>query len=363
MANLPPFLDPHNALAPKEMRESVQKMTGGTPERFKLNTLLIRDESARSIDDVLRATGYGVERVKLYSGSAHARGDIEDVFAASREHGITPYIGGGIFEKKKSAEINQIANVLEGMNVDTVEISNDHDAMSLREFRALVKELKKRFQSVLVEVGRKGSDEPIDMSVWNAELEMALELEATDIVLEGGGNGNLGMYTSEGNMKSLATAMLHERARTAGMSPIIEAAQAVQQGYLTCCGGFPWDTRIGNALPTITAQTQIATFRMASMTKKGDAENKRRIDRLSRLLEYVSQTPRMNAMNLNTLVNDAGMLNVCMCKDSNLTNAKISVDEVMRNGKSRAGVRMQRTLQMRDLFGGSSFSFAIDDEE
>lgn len=358
MTNLPAFLERDNPLASKDLRDGVHKLTGGDPDKFKLNSLLIRSESPVELDAMLKATGFGVERLKIYSGYAPDRSDLEDVIAVSRQHGVTPYIGGGIFDDKKPAEIARTADKLESLGIDTVEVSNDAGKMKLKAFRELAKELQKRFSTVLVEVGRK-DHEKVELDDWMLELEMAAEIGASDIVFEGGGNGDFGIYTEQNHVKSLLLALMHRKALELGKSPVIEAATLGQSAYLVACSGLPWNTRIANVDPTIRSNMLIATYRQRSMTHKGAAENDKRADRLNRVVDYAAKACRDRHYSLKDLVNDSRTYNICMCLEDYVGDTKDNVLEAIRDG-GRGARSLNRRPSLSDFF--SSWDLVSDDE-
>lgn len=350
MAKLPAFLERDNPLATKDIRDGAHKLTGGDPTKFRLNSVLVRSESPAELDGMLKATGYAVERLKIYSGYAADRGDIEDVLAMSREHGITPYIGGGIFDDKKPAEIARTADKLEALGIDTVEVSNDKGAMRLKAFRELAQELQKRFATVLVEVGRK-DNEPVKLDEWMSELEMAADIGVNDIVFEGGGNGNFGIYTKQNHIKSLLLAILHRKATELGKSPIIEAAEMTQCAYMVSCSGLPWNTRMANVHPTARSNMAISGFRQRSMTHEGAAENDTRSDRLNRVVDYAVKACKDRHYSLKDLVNDSRTFNICMCMEDYVGDAKENVLEAIRDG-GRGARSLRRSLSLSDFLTG-----------
>ncbi len=362
MVKLPPFLEADNPLARNGMRDNALRMMKGDPNGYRLNSLLVRNEPVIALASVLDAVGYSIERLKIYSGYVGMRGDISEVLDVAREHDVVPYIGGGVFDgRTKKGEVNAVATHLEKLSIDTVEVSNDKGDMNLKAFRGLVIEMKKRFKTVMVEVGRK-TDDPAKLEESIAEIEMALDLGVQDIVLEGGGNGNYGIYNEDHNVRSLLLGLLERKVRSYGKSPIVEAATDNQHSYLVSCSGLPWNTRIGNVTPSISQLFDISDFRMRSMSKEGDAENIKRRRRFSEVIDYAVRTCVERHYKLTDLVNDERMTNICMCHDDHVTGAMNAIDEAIREG-GRGGRKRRMPgdgiSSLSELFG--RLGFEIED--
>lgn len=236
MAQVPDFLDtarrPSDSQAAED-RRLVQQELGGDPSRFKLNHVIVMDQTLQQIANCLAATSHGIEYVKLYSGSYADRIDeVPDLVAVCKQYGVIPYIGGGVAEKAiRTGTLARFTTQLARFGIDTIELSNSYGDIPAARAAQEIARVRQDFERVLIEIGSKSSGTYQSISEWERDYDVAREADPTAIILEGTGAGRSGIYSSSGRENSVLVSRLLERAGSDASRILVEAPYHIQRQY------------------------------------------------------------------------------------------------------------------------------------
>lgn len=246
-ATKPAFLDFGGRSGKSPDRTNAQRETAGNPAAFKRNHLMITSQSLASIERILARHAYGLEYVKMFSGMYPQRKDeVPDFVALCRHYGVLPYIGGGATElAQKEGRLAGFVGELQGMGIDTVEISNTDGHRGAAQCQGNIAALRRDCKHLLVEIGSKDDTEYQSLDLWQRDLDIALEQHADGIILEGAGSGRTGIYRHDGQPNTMLVTALAQRAGAASEKLLIEAPDVGQRAYWI--GElFGWNVRLGN---------------------------------------------------------------------------------------------------------------------
>lgn len=246
-SHLPAYLDPEDTSISPHDRANMEAALGGDMRRFKLNHVMVSSETIRQIDDCLRQRRHGTEFVKMYSGSfRRRRREMREFVDACQQHDVIPYVGGGATETAiKTRTLPAFVRELQGLGIDTIEISNSDGNLPASELAGTIAGLRRDFTHVLVEIGAKEDGCYQTAGDWIADLDAALENDADHVILEGTGSGRSGIYDSRGMSNSLLVTALADRAGERIDRFLIEAPYEEQRLYWMV-GMFGWNIRLGN---------------------------------------------------------------------------------------------------------------------
>ncbi len=256
----PPFLQPKSPLVPKEMYADIEAAMGNDRTAFCKTNVLVHGASLSDIEDCLKSTWYAIDCLKITSGVVPIRNDIPEILSIAKKYGVRPYIGGLVLESAVAEKsLPALIREFHRLEIDTVEMSDSNGTTTDAAFRALYKSLQKDFDRVIVEIGSKERSD-VRHEAWIRELQRALDTDSDDIVLEGGGAGDCGIYTPESQPKTLLVAELFRTAKREDSRLIIEAPDPSQQ--VSWLSIFGWNTRLANVSAVTPHLTNLIQMRL-----------------------------------------------------------------------------------------------------
>ena len=267
MDSLPPILQPDHPLIPASQVKLIQETLGNDPSKFKLNHVMAGKESLRGLEEGLASFHWGIKYLKILSQLAPYRSDFKELIQVCQngDYGIIPYIGGSIIEDAiKDGNLPRVTKYLVGLGIDTVEISDSRGEFAPNVLKQVIRDLKIDFDRVLVEIGNKKDCACCtDYRDWEAALRLALDEEADEIILEGCGSGDAGIYFSRsGEPGIFLVEYLREKISDGLKRVIIEAPLQDQQDFWIN-GGYGWDVQVGNT--NISQQVYVVGDRIKAM--------------------------------------------------------------------------------------------------
>lgn len=271
-STLPDFLSFENRRGNMAEKTAAQEALGGDVSKFKLNHIMVSNESIRQIDRCLKSSAHGVEYVKMasviYTKRKH---DMPRFVETCREHNTIPYVGGGATERAQDANrLFDFTLEVQSYGIDTVEASNgdgQHGACSHIED---LKRLRKDFKRLIVEIGAKSTSIYRSVEAWKRDLDVALEHEADIVILEGIGSGRGGIYDRDGDGNTALVLDLMERAGNRADRLLLEAPH-VQQCRFWIQELLGWRVRLGNLAMTPECLGAVDDLRLKAMLPDGMA--------------------------------------------------------------------------------------------
>lgn len=276
-ATEPAYLDFRSSRNGSDDRENARRETGGDPGKFKLNHVMIVQETAAQVAQCLHGQRHSIEYAKVLSGAYRLRKRaIPGIVKAVKKEGVIPYIGGGATEQAiRSGTLAQYVRELHKLDIDTIEVSNGSGDLPACDEKATIRSLGKDFRRVLVEIGTKDSGGSRSRDEWRRELDAALDVDAAAIILEGAGSGRAGIYDSASRPNHLLVGDLIERAGVRKDRFLVEAPDQAQREFWVN-EMFGWDVRLGN-IPLDTAALKATDrLRLDAMKPGAAAELERR---------------------------------------------------------------------------------------
>ncbi len=299
----PAFLDPKNRRGNKEDQANVQRETEGDISKFKLNHIMMFDETIREIDRCLRTCRFGTQYAKLYSGQYSDRFDeLPEFVNVCKKNDVTPCIGGGQTEAAiKEGRLLSYVQELDRLGIDTIEISNSLGDTPPCDDRTSVKSLCRDFREVLIEIGTKNNRQYQTRDEWKRDLDFALENNASKIILEGTGVGEGGIYNYKGAPNNLLVTELMQRAGDRKDRLLLEAPRLDQQAYWTH-ELFGWNVGLGNLPPDVEALQKTDALRLNAMKPDVISTIERRRNAHAELLQELLSVCEQESIDPNLAV-------------------------------------------------------------
>jgi phosphosulfolactate synthase (CoM biosynthesis protein A) len=228
-----------------------------------------------SIARCLDKFGYATEYAKMPSAAySDWRTKMRSFVRICKKYDVIPYVGGGMTEEAmREHHLLEWTDQLHALGIDTIEVSNSNGEFPAHKYAADIASLRKDFARVLVEIGTKEMNSSMKLDDWRKDLDTALEQDATNIILEGVGDGTGGIYEEDRRGNSLLVSYLTERAGAAKDRFIVEAPKASQQEYWIN-ELFGWGVKLGNLRLRKNALASTDRLRLDAM----QAENAMQID-------------------------------------------------------------------------------------
>lgn len=197
------------------------------------------------VEPLLALAGGFVDVWKMGWGTAYLEPGIADKVALLDRHGICASIGGTLLEiawaqGRAPAYLSWASDV----GFPCVEVSNGSVGMPAGAKAALIQEAARRFV-VLSEVGSKDPRARPVPAAWADEMVRDLDAGATWVVAEGRESGTVGLYESDGSVRS---ALVDALVAVSPTHVVFEAPRKDQQAWLIRHLGS--DVSLGNVAPT-----------------------------------------------------------------------------------------------------------------
>jgi phosphosulfolactate synthase len=209
-----------------------------------------------ALEDLLAVAGSQVDLVRLGWGSALVTDALERKLDVLRAHGVPVMLGGTLTELAwHHGRVDALADRLEELGIDLVEVSSGTLAIPVEEKAALVQRLAGRF-TVFAEVGEKAADSIKPPYVWVEEIRRLLDAGAQLVVCEGRGGGTAGLHRPSTEIR---TGLVEEIAHEVGIERLVfEAPLDAQQAWFV--ERFGPDVNLGNVPPH--AVVSLASLRL-----------------------------------------------------------------------------------------------------
>lgn len=325
-----------------ELVQDVLAATDGDVEALRRTNVIVFYETIQHIEECLSNVWYAIHALKIHSGTLHMIDDMEGTIALAREHDVVPYIGGGIVEAalEKNA-LGKTVKDLHALGIDTIEISNNSEKIEPAAFERLMKDMRKDFGSIIVEIGLK-TPENVPLRSWLDDLHRAQDTGADEIVFEGGGGGNCGIYDDEGRPRTLLVAKLLSEAGPDSDNLIIESASASQQGYWI--NGLRWDTRMGNVPCDAKFNRSLMNARLSGLRRDRIEEVAVAREELLHLARAIEEQCKALNMNFDAVLQNPRLFVLPVGKPHALREAK---DAIL--GELQAGPQQRRGMTLSEL--------------
>ena len=186
-----------------------------------------------------------VDVVRLGWGSALVTGALEAKLAVYREHDVAPMLGGTLTELAwLEGRVDELRGWLDTLGIDRIEVSSGVVAIPPEAKLELIATLS-RDRVVYAEVGEKDPDALLAPYRWVELITDALSAGATQVVCEGRGSGDAGIYRRDGEPR---TGLVDEICHAIDPAKLIfEAPHRAQQAWLIKAIGP--DVNLGNIPP------------------------------------------------------------------------------------------------------------------
>lgn len=181
--------------------------------------------------DVVKAQHDKIDIIKFTSGIGMVDTSIQEKIDLCKEHKITTYLGGTLFEKFYfQNKLPDYLDFLRSLKLKAIELSDGTINISEAEKAEIIKACKEEGFLVLVEVGSKDTDFVMPPSVWLEQMNNALDAGADFLVVEGRESATAGLYRTSGEMR---TGLLEEIIRHIDVDRVLfEAPTKKSQCYL-----------------------------------------------------------------------------------------------------------------------------------
>jgi phosphosulfolactate synthase len=185
--------------------------------------------SVAMMDGVLRSGSEYIDVWKFGWGTAYVDPTVEEKLELLRRYEVLGCLGGTFMEvawaQGKSREYLAWAH---DVGFHAVEVSRGIAAMSVTEKHALIAEAARSF-SVFSEVGRKDSHEDLSLRQWSEEVAGDRDAGAQWVIAEGRESGTVGLYRSDGTVRSDVVEAILQGADRA--SVLFDAPRKSQQAW------------------------------------------------------------------------------------------------------------------------------------
>jgi phosphosulfolactate synthase len=177
-------------------------------------------DSAGTFIDIVK-TGWGLGYVDPH---LTRRADL------CRSHGVLLSTGGTLLEiAAHQGRLERFADWAEARGVTAIEVSNGLGLLSIAEKAKIIAGLNGRFV-VLAETGSKDEHVTLSPAQWATEMTSDLESGATWAIAEGRESGTVGIYQTDGSVRSEIFDAIAERVGAEHV--IFEAPRKSQQAWL-----------------------------------------------------------------------------------------------------------------------------------
>lgn len=272
-SSLPAFLNPRSRSGNPAEKAAVQEALGGDVTKFKLNHVMVADETLRQIDRCLKASAHGIEYVKMTSGVyEERRRDVDGFVKTCKKHNVIPYIGGRVTEDAiDDGRVYGLTQDLHGFDIDTVEVSNSSGELPASSCKKTIKKLRKDFQKLIVEIGAKSTSRYQSLEQWKSDLDVALEAGADTVILEGTGAGCAGIYDRDGDGNSALVLAMQEQAGDKADCLLVESPH-MDQCRFWVNEVLGWNARLGNLEMDKASLAEVDRLRVDAMQPEGMKE-------------------------------------------------------------------------------------------
>jgi len=186
-----------------------------------------------------------IDFAKLGVGSAYITPNLSEKIKIYRDHSITPYFGGTLFEKfQHQRKLPEYCDYLKSHGIEWIEISSGTIELPLEERCQIVESIKGDFR-VIAEVGCKDAETVMSPSVWIHELNELIAAGADYVVTEGRDSGSAGIFRPSGEIRE---GLVADILKTVPLDKLVFEAPTTnsQMYFINLCGNR---VNLGNVSP------------------------------------------------------------------------------------------------------------------
>jgi phosphosulfolactate synthase len=205
------------------------------PERTKKNRehglTMVMDKglSLRQADDLIESAGEYVDILKLGFGTSAFSPRLKEKVKLYQNAGMRVYVGGTLFEAfYVRGQVNDYKKYIDGLGIDTVEISDGSIVLPHDEKCQIISEFAKNYR-VLSEVGSKEEGILISPAKWIKMMQTELQAGSWKVIAEARESGNVGIYRPNGQAHVLLINKIIQKVKPEDI--LWEAPKKPQQVY------------------------------------------------------------------------------------------------------------------------------------
>lgn len=142
-----------------------------------------------------------IDYIKFGIGSAYVTPNLSEKIKIIKDHNISVWFGGTLFEKFYSQDCyHQYIDYLKKYEIDCIEISTGTIDLDLDQRLTCVEQAKDEF-TIFSEVGSKDQKKVMPPSEWVNEIKELLKAGSDYVILEGRDSASAGIYNPDGHLK------------------------------------------------------------------------------------------------------------------------------------------------------------------
>lgn len=199
------------------------------PRSRGLTHVLDKGASVQQVEALLRTAGGYVDLAKVGWGISYVDRGVKQRIGAYRAAGAIVCAGGTLLEVAvATGRTDDFRRWAAMVGFDAVEVSNGLSTLTSAAKTALVATFSEDFV-VLAETGSKAQGDPVSAGEWVQEMQADLEAGARWVIAEGRESGTVGLYESDGSVRSELVDALNDRVPVDRI--IFEAPRKSQQAW------------------------------------------------------------------------------------------------------------------------------------
>jgi phosphosulfolactate synthase len=215
------------------------------PRQKGVTMMMDKGLSLSEAKNFIEASGHLTDLVKFGFGTSYVTNDFQKKIDQYKEAGITPYLGGTLFEAFYArGKFEDYLRVLDKYKLDTAEISDGSIIIDHDEKCELISRMSKNYR-VLSEVGSKDAGIMISPGRWIKMMSTELAAGSWKVIAEGREAGNVGVFRPNGTAHTILINRII--AKVAPESILWEAPQKNQQVWFIKLFGA--EVNLGNIGP------------------------------------------------------------------------------------------------------------------
>lgn len=215
------------------------------PREEGVTMVMDKGLSLRQAQDLIDASGHLIDLVKLGFGTSFVTPNLKEKVKLYQKADIRVYLGGTLFEAFVArGQLKDYRKVVDGLGLDTVEVSDGSITMATKEKCKHITDLAKHY-TVLSEVGSKESGILISPAKWVSMMRTELEAGSWKVIAEARESGTVGIYRPSGHAHTALVNRILDK--IPGKDILWEAPQKSQQVWFIKQLGA--NVNLGNIAP------------------------------------------------------------------------------------------------------------------
>ncbi|MCE3294867.1 MAG: phosphosulfolactate synthase [Crocinitomicaceae bacterium] len=215
------------------------------PRNKGITMMMDKGLGLREAEHFIEANGHLTDIVKFGFGTSYITNNLEEKIQLYKDHNITPYFGGTLFEAFYArGKFEDYLRVLDKYKLGMAEISDGSIIINHDEKCELIHRLSKE-KIVLSEVGSKDSGILISPNRWIKMMKSELEAGSWKVIAEGREAGNVGVFRPNGTAHTMLINKIIAKVKPEDI--LWEAPQKNQQVWFIKLFGA--NVNLGNIAP------------------------------------------------------------------------------------------------------------------